>query len=340
MDKIIIFCEYDFDENKIKDSSYELISKAHELKKNARELLKDENYNYLTEAVVLADEIAQSEIEKAYKTGADRLVLIKNPIFKNFDSIIYSKAFVEYYNQNTSPWILFSATPATRMTAPMITTLLNTGLVADCTGIDFALKDSTLKLAPTRPTFGAELMATILSKKDPQCATIRPKTFEIKYENNKEGEFLKFDIDIKETSKIKTLSTIINKEEDSYFKDAKIVLACGFGISGDNGIYYKKVEKLAQKLGAKIASSRKAVDYNYMPHKYQIGQSGENVAADLYIAFGISGAIQHICAMKNSKTIISINTDENSEIFKYSDYKIVADAKKIIDELCKRYSIE
>lgn len=340
MYKVAIYCELNFEDNKLTNVSYELISKAFELKNKAFELVKDNDFKFVIDAVVAGEKLNDEEIKKIYSAGADRIILIKNQNFKNFDSIIYSKAYAQYFKMSGYDCILFPATTKTRMVAPRITTILNTGLVADCTGIDFILKDGNLKLAPTRPTFGAELMATILSKKNPQCATVRPKTFEAVFNNKNTGEYLEFPIIIEDKPSIKVLSSILQSEnEGPYFENAKIIFACGYGIYTSGGEYFEKIKLLAQKLNAKVASTRKLVDFNFMPQKYQVGQTGQTVNPDLYIAFGISGAIQHICGMKNSKTIVAINNDKNAEIFKYSDFKIVADAKEIIDELYDKYCV-
>ncbi len=340
MKKTAIYCEYDFDNKKIKDVSFELISKAFKLKTHAKNLLKNSD-TFTIDAVILADEINEEEIKKAYCAGADEIILIKNENFKNFDTILYSKAFVEFYKTKNYDAVLFPATTKTRMTAPRITTLLETGLVADCSDVDFILKNEELKLAPTRPTFGAELMATILSKKNPQCATIRSGVFEADFNNkslsceNCELNFTIYNSFESSNSNIKIIEEILKEKQEDYFSNAEIIFACGYGISGEKGIYFDKIKTLADKFNAKLGATRKVVDFKYLSAKHQIGQTGTSVKPEIYITFGISGAIQHICGMKNSKTVISINTDENAEIFKYSDYKIVDDAKKIIDEMLK-----
>ena len=341
MKNIAIYCESDFSNYSFSSVSFELISKAYRLKQKARELTNNPDYNYSIDAIVLADVLSEDEIQKAYKAGADRVELYTEPYATAFskDPEAAVAPFVEYCQTTDYDCILFPATTRTRMVAPRITTILNTGLVADCTNLDFVLKDEKIMLAPTRPTFGSELMATILSKTNPQCATIRPNTFSATFNSKKQGEFVQFCVNLRSELNVKLLSSVIDEaEQDSYFKGARIVLGCGFGISGDNGIYYKKVEELAQKINAKVASTRKVVGYGYMEHKTQVGQTGETIMPEIYIAFGISGAMQHVCGMKNSRTIIAVNTDENAEIFKYSDYKIVDDAKKIIDELLEKYS--
>lgn len=327
MKKITIYLENK--QNNLTDCSLELISKADELKQFAFK----NNENYLLEGVLIADEIMETEIEKAYKTGLDRFILIKT----NDEDILkvnYPDYFLDYYKDNKSEIILFPATFFGRIIASKICANLNCGLVADCTDVEFILKNNELKLAPTRPTFGAELMATILSKKYPECATIRPGVFKIDYKyDDKKGEFVEFNLNKKENNSVKLLSSIIKNIDEVDFDNAKIILSSGFGLyTGDNS-YFKKLKKLADKLNVQYGTTRKAVDYNLEDKKYQIGQTGATVKPKLYIAFGISGAIQHITGIKNSDKIVAINTDNDAEIFKYADYKIVADAKKIIDDM-------
>jgi len=330
MNKILVYCEKNTD--RLHDASFELISKAYELKVQA-ELLKAEKYEIC--AAVVSDNIIQRDVEKAYEVGANEFILIKNEIFSQYNQINYTKAFVKFFNENPADIILFPATSKGRMLAPRITTFLNTGLVADCIGLDFIIKNDELKLAATRPTFGAELMATILSKKNPQCATVRPNTFEINTVSCDIGELKEYYVDINNCVNIKLLSKEV---KNSYNKDslenANIILTAGYGLyDGNENEYIEKLQRLAQLLNASFGVSRKLVDLNAAEHKYQIGQTGLTVKPNLYIAFGVSGSIQHIMGMKNSKTIIAINNDENAEIFKYADYKIVADAREIIDEL-------
>ena len=180
-------------------------------------------------------------------------------------------------------------------------------------------------------------MATILSKKLPQCATVRAKTFKIEEKfQNRQGEFLEFIPNIIFDNKINIISTKDLILDNVDFNSAKIVFCAGFGLyEGKDSPYIEKLKKLAKKFNAQFASTRKLVDMNIIERKYQIGQTGSNTTADIYIAFGISGAIQHIQGMKNCKTIIGINSDPEADIFKYCDYKITTDAKTVIDEMLK-----
>ena len=339
MCKITVYCEMNLKNHILEDVSYELTSKAVFLKEQAK-AMQVKNNECSVEAVVLGTAIDESSLKKLLDTGVDSVVLIKSDTLGQFSQTVFAQSFVEYFNANPSEIIIFPATSYGRMVAPRITTALDTGLVADCTGLEFVQKDDNLKLAPTRPTFGSELMATILSKKNPQCATIRPKVFKADFTKNIDGKYSEFYPNSYDEHRIKILRTMLNKNDNvADFTNTKIVLAAGYGLSdGKDRKYYTRLERIAKIINAKVASTRKVADFEFLPRSTQIGQTGSNVEADLYIAFGISGAIQHISGMKNCKTIVAINIDENADIFKYADYKIVADAKEIIDEMLAKLS--
>ncbi|MBR3604757.1 MAG: electron transfer flavoprotein subunit alpha/FixB family protein [Candidatus Gastranaerophilales bacterium] len=335
MKKITVYCEVDSSEKKLENVSYELISKAYDLAQSAMQMQTDE---YIVEAVALCDEIREESVKKAFMAGANKFVLIQDKCLENFSQAVFAQCFIEYFRENRSDVIIFPATIKGRIVAPRITTLLDTGLVADCTGLEFIVKDNQLKFAPTRPTFGSELMATIISKKDPQCATVRPKTFKAQFDRNIDGELNVFNPNSYEEPRVKLLRTVLdNSSSVGDFSDTRIVLAAGYGlVDKKDRKYFTRLERLAQLVGAKVGSTRKVVEMGFMPAATQIGLTGATVEPELYIAFGISGAIQHVSGMKNSKTVIAINTDRNADIFKYSDYEIVADAKVLIDELLEK----
>ncbi len=340
MKKILVYGELNSKDNTIEKVTFELLNKARRLSSEAKELKQDEEY--IVEVVFCASYLVDDEINKAFKAGANRVVLIKDSVFDTFYSTVYADAFLEYFDKNPSDIILFPATPKGRLIAPRVTVQLDTGLVADCIEAEFVLKNDKLLFAPTRPTFGSELMATILSKKAPYCATIRKGVFKTDFSNAKTGEFVEYTPISYHEDRIKLIKTILNKDKnDVDFTNAKVVLCGGYGLySNKSDEYYKKLKKLAKITDSFFGVTRKVVDFNLAEQKYQIGQTGSTVQAKLYVAFGVSGAIQHIQGMKNSKTIVAINTDENADIFKYSDYKIVADAKKVIDDLLIYFDIK
>ena len=330
MKKIAVYCEIN-STNNLEEVSYQLISKMFELKNSFT------SEEFEIDAIAQGASLEENSVEKAYKAGANRVILIKNGS-KDFVSTLYSECFMEFYYKNTKyDYIIFPATLTCRSLAPRITTILNTGLVADCTRIEFIEKNGEIKLAATRPTFGSELMATILSKTSPECATIRPNTFKTKFNNDKKGEYVEFNCLEYDEFRIKIIQEILEKNnENNPLLSAKIVFCAGFGLNGDGGEYFKKLEKLAKIYGAEYATTRKVVDFNLAKKETQIGQTGLTIQSKLYVGFGVSGAIQHIQGMKNCEKIIAINIDENADIFNYSDYKIITDAKKIIDDLLEK----
>lgn len=332
MNKIIVYCELDFKTQEINDVSYQLISKAHKLKLQANNLKNDENV--IVEAVVLGENLGQNSIDNVRKYGADRLTFIKENCLLNFDQIIYSQVFLEYFKKNPSDIILFGATAKGRILAPRITTALETGLVADCTELEMILKNDNLILASTRPTFGSELMATILSRKNPQCATVRGGIFKKEENETNIFEYSVFIPNAYNESRKRLVNSLLNSEKNpNNLQEANIVLCAGYGIYSADKQYYEKLKEIALKTNTTFATTRKVVDYKISDHTKQIGQTGQNVNADVYIGFGVSGALQHISGMKNCRTIIAVNNDENAKIFNYCDYKIIADAKAIIDEM-------
>ena len=295
MKKITVYCEKDCKKNDLSEVSYEILSQAFRLKKQAKELKPQED-EFLIEALCIASNLNEEIVKKAANCGADKFVLIKGPQFLNFNQIVFCEAFIEYFENNSSDIILFPATATGRMVAPRITTKLNTGLVADCTGLEIILKNNELKLASTRPTFGSELMATILSKKNPQCATVRAGTFLVEMFNETEFDYCEFQPTYLKETRIKTIQTNI-KEADVDFdiKNARIILCVGMGlVDKDISETIKKIKKLAKSMQAEIGATRKVVDCGYLDKKHQIGQTGNSVQPELYIAFGVSGALQHI----------------------------------------------
>ena len=329
MKKIAIYSEA---KNGILDeTAYELISKAYILKNFAK---ISTDIDIKITAIAVSNFINENCVQKAFSAGADSFVLVKNDSFNEFNQITYANAFLSYFHTNFHNYILFPATLTGRMVAPRITTILDTGLVADCTGLDFIVKDNDIKLASTRPTFGAELMATILSKREPECATVRPKTFKPEFKSIEHGEYIEFPCSITNNIDIKKIESVKENSNKYDLTNSKVIFCAGFGLyDGKENLYIKKLQEISSKIGVSFAISRKLVDYGILDTQYQIGQTGATVTPDLIVSFGVSGAIQHIQGMKNSKIIIAVNSDENAEIFKYSDYKIVADAKNIIDKL-------
>lgn len=265
------------------------------------------------------------------RSGIDKVYVYENVDFAYYDTDIYSKIAIELIEEVKPEIMLIGATNQGRDLAPRISSALHTGLTADCTELDINEKG---QLAATRPTFGGQLMATILCKNYPQMATVRPKVFKpMKEAIFKNTEFIVKTADLSEITKrvellefVKTLENTIN-ELDS----ADVIVAGGRGIGSVEG--FQLLNRFANKIGGVVGATRAAVDMGLADKSIQIGQTGKTVRPKLYIACGISGAIQHIVGMKDSDKIIAINTDESAPIFDVADLGIVGDVFDVLPSL-------
>ena len=308
-------------ENYIHTVFFELLDKAKEL---ATKLGGVE-----VNAVIFTPENKVQEFKESFENmGLNKVYCFENDLFKNYSTEIYSKLLVDLI-QNVKPEIfLIGATTQGRDLAPRISSALHTGLTADCTNLDINDKG---QLAATRPTFGGELMATILCKNYPQMATVRPGVFRVKsIDDKKETEIIFPKFNIENTANIlkiidfkSTTETLIN-ELDS----AEVIVAGGMGLKNEKG--FDLLKEFANKIGATIGATRAAVEAGLAPKSIQIGQTGKTVRPKIYIACGISGAIQHTIGMENSEHIIAINNDPNAQIFNIADTGIVGDFFEII----------
>lgn len=279
--------------------------------------------------VTCAQEYCESLTNQLIDKGIDNLYVLSNPILGDNEICTLTDVINDFLTKNHQNILLIGATSLGRELAPRVTASLGLGLTADCTMIDI---DENGKLLATRPTYGGQLMAVISSKTDPNCATIRP------------GALLCDDLPMQKQTNIQIIHPEISKNDEAVrilkkeFKDvdnslesAKIVVAGGAGLrSAEN---FDKLYKLARKLGVSPASSRAAVELGWAEQTIQVGQTGHTIAPDLYIAFGISGAIQHIVGITNAKKVIAINSDPDAPIFKCCDIGIVADAQQVLDAL-------
>lgn len=220
--------------------------------------------------------------------------------------------------------VLAPATVRMRAIMPLLAWELNAGLTADCTGL--ALENG--RLLQTRPAFGNSLMADIQSRSRIQMATVRPGTFP-PVKKSVTAQITKEDFCVSQVS-VEVVKHSISREEQP-LQQAGIVLAGGAGIGSREG--FEKLEQLAKRLGAAVAASRSAVDAGYAPYRCQVGMTGVTVCPKLYIAVGISGAVQHIAGMSGAEKIIAINRDPKAPIFDYADYGIVGDWEQVMEEL-------
>ena len=314
-------------ENYIHTVFYELLDKAHELSQKLG--------NVEISAVIFAPESKLEEYKESFRNmGVNKVYYFDNPKLENYSSIYYSKLLQELVKEVKPEILLIGATTQGRDLAPRVSAGLHTGLTADCINLDINEKG---QLAATRPTFGGQLMATILCKNYPQMATVRPNVFKVhsvNYETN--TEFIKKDtsiienlynpVEIKEFKK--TTQTLINDLDN-----AEIIVAGGMGLKNEKG--FELLKEFADKIGGSVGATRPAVESGLAPHSIQIGQTGKTVRPKVYIACGISGAIQHTVGMENSEYIIAINNDADAPIFDIADCGIVGDVFEILPEYMK-----
>ena len=264
--------------------------------------------------------------------GADKVYVCDSPLLKDFTTDAYTKVISDTINEYKPEIVLIGATHIGRDLAPRVAARVDTGLTADCTKLEIDPEDK--KIRQTRPAFGGNLMATIVCPNHrPQMSTVRPGVMEKAVLNTAaKGEKIevKFALDAKD---IRTILVEIVKsgKEAVSLTDAKIIVAGGKGLGSKEG--FELLQKLADKLGGVVAASRACVDEGWIDHAYQVGQTGTTVKPEIYIACGISGAIQHLAGMQDSGIIIAINKNENAPIFEVADYGIVGDLYKIVPML-------
>ena len=267
-------------------------------------------------------------IEDFSEYGMDEIIYIKSPLLKDYYSDLYVKVISELVKEHKPEIILIGATPTGRDFAPRVAKRLHAGLTADCTGLD--INPDTKNLLQTRPTFGGNIMATIRTPfSRPQMATVRPGIFKAPIKIKKEVLVKVIDYNFTEEDSVSKIIKVINTSKTPVnLEDAKIIVAGGRGVGSKEN--FKLIEDLANVLGAELGGSRITIELNWLTPDRQIGQTGVTVSPKLYIACGISGAIQHIVGMENSHTIVAINKDPDAPIFNFAHYGIIGNLHEII----------
>lgn len=265
------------------------------------------------------------------ENGFDKVYVIQDERLVNYSTELYSKIAIDTIKQIKPEIVLIGATTQGRDIAPRISSSLNTGLTADCTNLDINEKGM---LAATRPTFGGNLMATILCKNFPQMASVRPKVLKrTSCPLTKDTQFIEIKPDIDNVEKKVELVDFIKniQKTGKRIDEAEVIVAGGKGLKSPEG--FKLLEELANALGGAVGASRPTVDAGWADHSIQVGQTGKTVMPKLYIACAISGAIQHVVGMSGSEKIIAINKDPKAPIFGVADIGIVGDVYEVVPEL-------
>ena len=275
-------------------------------------------------------------IPEAFAYGAEKVYVIDHPILKDYRTEPYAEAITSLVKKYQPEIILMGATSIGRDVFPAVATKMQTGLTADCTvlGID----PQTKLLQQTRPAFGGNIMATILCRTSrPQMATVRPRVMAMPERvEGREGEVVREEFSANESDfRTKVLEFIPSDAKSAFLDKAEIIVAVGLGLAAKRNMVI--AEELADVLGATLAGTRGAVEAGWLTHDQQVGQSGVTVRPKVYIAIGISGAIQHLVGMETSDFIIAINNDPEASILKVANYGIVGDLFQVVPALTAEF---
>lgn len=270
--------------------------------------------------------------------GADDVILMDTPVLKNYITEEYAQAIHQLIVAFRPSIVLIGATTIGRDLGPRLSARLETGLTADCTKLEISEGG---ELMMTRPAFGGNLMATIMcTEHRPQMSTVRPGVMQKREKDpSRKGTVIPFEPKFdKSRFKVRLLESVKENKGKIDITEAKILISGGRGVGCKEN--FEKLAALASVMDAEVSSSRAMVDAGIMPHERQVGQTGKTVRPNLYMACGISGAIQHLAGMEESDFILAINKDKFAPIFKVADLGIVGDVNKIIPLLTERLSKE
>ncbi|MEF8773449.1 MAG: electron transfer flavoprotein subunit alpha/FixB family protein [Halobacteriales archaeon] len=314
-DDVWVFVEQH--EGEAADVSWELLRKGREL--------ADEMGDDLA-ALVMGDG-AEDVAEEAIAYGADRVLLADDPVFEPYRAEPYGEQFRALVDERKPSVVLIGGSHTGRDFAGRVAVPADAGLTADSTELDV---DEDGQLQARRPTFGGDVLATIIAPNHrPQMATVRPGVFDAgERDPDREGEIEAVEVVVEEDDvRMEVIERAVGDVTD--ITDADVLVAGGAGTEGDFG----PIEELADALDGEVAASREAVDEGWVAPERQVGQTGKTVRPELYVAAGISGAVQHLEGMDDSEVVVAVNSDPNAPIFDHADYGIVGDLFEVLPEL-------
>lgn len=312
----------------IQNVAFELIGKARELA---------DGINEKVTALLLGNGLEGLE-KDLIAAGADKVLVVDHPCLKDYTTEPYAQAVTHVINERKPEIVLVGATTIGRDLGPRLSARLLCGLTADCTSLEISEERGLLM---TRPAFGGNLMATIVSKEHrPQMSTVRPGVMRRKeLDHNRTGEVENVTIPFDESKfKVKLIKKVVEDKNKIDITEAHVLISGGRGVGTVDG--FEKLKALSLCMNAEVSSSRAMVDAGLISHDRQVGQTGKTVRPDLYMACGISGAIQHLAGMEESEYIIAINKDKFAPIFQVADLGIVGDLHKIIPILTSKLQAE
>jgi electron transfer flavoprotein alpha subunit len=334
-----------------------LMNVALELIGEGRRLAREISDDAKVWAVLIGDKVGQLA-QECFEYGADGAYVVEDPLLERYTTDGYTKVLTDTINEYKPEIVLFGATHIGRDLAPRVAARLNTGLTADCTRldikvssyIDYAVNNTTLDtsdldpasdekgLKQTRPAFGGNLMATIVTPRTrPQMATVRPGVMtKCERAEGATGETVTVKPALSaDDIRIEVIDVVKSAKEIVSLTDADIICSGGRGLGDPSG--FELIRKFADKVGGVVGSSRAAVDAGWIDHSHQVGQTGTTVKPKIYFACGISGAIQHLAGMQTSEIIVAINKDPDAPIFEVADFGIVGDLYKVIPEIIEEW---
>ena len=310
-------------EGRLKSVAFELLAKGRELADSLQTELSAICCGYSVQAV-----------EQLIAAGADKVYLAEAPELAANPEDLLTRQLASLVQQYRPEIVLAGATPLGRSFIPRVAAAVKCGLTADCTSLEIDIEKR--QLIQTRPTFGGNIMATIICPSSrPQMSTVRPRVFKKgQMDPGRKGQIIRLDLAGQSlTSRTKLLSFIEDLTEKVKLDEADIIVSGGRGLGKPEN--FELIEELAKALGAAVGSSRPPVDEGWIPYSHQVGQTGKTVSPKLYIACGISGAVQHLAGMQTADTIVAINSDPSAPIFEIATYGIVADLFKVVPLLIK-----
>lgn len=264
--------------------------------------------------------------------GADAVIVLEDPVLGDLREEPVAAALAQLVRERRPEIFLFGATVLGRSLAPRLAARLGTGLTADCTGLD--IDPERRILLQTRPAFGGNIMAVVVCPRHrPQMATARPRVFRpLPPDSARRGEIIRFPVEASElVQRSRLLSYVEEVTETVKLEDADIIVSGGRGLGGPEN--FSLLFELARLLGGAVGASRAAVDAGWIPYYHQVGQTGKTVAPKVYVAVGISGAIQHLAGMSSADIIVAINKNPQAPIFKMANYGIVGDLFQVVPAL-------
>jgi electron transfer flavoprotein alpha subunit len=325
------------EEGSIHSVSWELLGVARRLALEVKDELEKTGDQAVVEGLLLGSQV-EGLAEEAFAYGADKVYVLDAPVLKHYRNKPYFSALASMVKKYQPEVFLIGATTLGRDLAGAVATSLGTGLTADCTQLQMGeVKGVSHKLLlATRPAFGGNVIATIVCKSSlPQMATVRPRVFPMPAENRAyKGELARETVAVREDeTSVQIVEFIRNEAAKVKIEYADVIVSGGRGLGGPKG--FTLLKELAAELGGVVGSSRPCVDAGWITYDHQGGQTGKTVRPKMYIAAGISGAIQHKVGMQDSDFILAINRDANAPIFEIASVGIVGDLYDVIPAMIK-----